>query len=47
MLASVAKILQRTHTESGGVNKEMEGWMIRGNLEPPSSDDDDDEIGDE
>ena len=30
------------------VNKEMEGWMMRGSLEPSSSgDDEDDESGDE
>ena len=48
MLASVAKILHRTHRMWRGVNKEMEGWMIRESLEPSSSDDDeDDESGDE
>ena len=41
MLASVAKVLHKTHRKCG-VNKEMEGWMMRGRLELlPFADDDD------
>ena len=48
MLTSVAKVLHRTHRK-WCVNKEMEGWMTRGSLEPSSSDgdDEDDESSDE
>ena len=31
------------NTQKVGVNKEMEGWMVRGSLEPSSSDDDEDD----
>ena len=48
MLTSVARVLHRTY-KKWGVNKEMEGWMVRGSLEPSSSEggDEDDESGDE
>ena len=49
MLTSVARVLHSTHRK-WRVNNEMEGWMIRGNLAPSSSDgddDEDDESGDE
>ena len=48
MLTSVARVLRRTH-KKWGVIKEMEGWMVRGNVQPSSSgdDDEDDESGDE
>ena len=48
MLASVATVLHRTHRK-WGVNKETEGWMMRGSLEflPCADDDDSDEGSDE
>ena len=47
MLTSVARVLHRTH-KKWRVNKEMEGWMARGSVQPSSSgDDEDDESGDE
>ena len=42
MLASVARVLHRTHKE-WGVNKEMKGWRARENFTPSSFDGDDDE----
>ena len=42
MLTSVARVLHRTH-KKWELNKEMEGWMKRGNTAPSSSDGDDDE----
>ena len=43
MLASVAKVLHKIHRK-WGVNKEMEGWMMRGSPELlPFVDDDDSE----
>ena len=42
MLTSVAWVLHRTH-KKWIVNKEVEGWMARGDLAPFSSDGDDDE----
>ena len=45
-LTSVARILHRTH-KTWRVNKEMEGWMARGNLAPSSREDDEDESSDE
>ena len=48
MLASVAKVLHRTHRK-WRVNKEMEGWVMRWSLEllPFVDDDDSDECSDE
>ena len=42
MVTSVARCCTE-HTRKWGVNKEMEGWMTRGNLAPSTSDGDDDE----
>ena len=42
LLTSVAKVLHRTHRKCG-VNKEMDGWIKRGSLEPSSSHGDDDD----
>ena len=42
MLTSVAWVLHRTH-KKWRVNKELEGWMVRRDLAPSSSDGDDDE----
>ena len=48
MSTSVASVLHRTH-KKWGVNKEIEGWLVRGSVEHSSSDgdDEDDESGDE
>ena len=48
MLASVGNVLHKTHRKCG-VNKEMEGWMMRGSvgLLPFADDDDSDEGSDE
>ena len=47
MFSSVAKIIYTKHTESGRVNKEMEGWEMGGSPELlPCVDDDVDECSD-
>ena len=48
MLASVAKVPHKTHRK-WGVNRKMEGWMMRGSLEllPFVADDDSDDCSDE
>ena len=42
MLSSVARVLHSTHRR-WRVNEEMEGWMMRRDLAPSSSDGDGDE----
>ena len=39
MLTSVARVLQRIHNKRG-INKEMQGWRVRENFTPSSSDGD-------